>query len=525
MKIVTSEQMRQIEARSEQAGVSTDALMEKAGLAVARRVRHHAGPLIGVPITVLVGPGNNGGDGLVTARHLVRWGARVWVYLCAQRRQPDPKLAALDERGVVVRQASEDDGLRELTNALARSHVVVDSVLGTGRARPLEGTLREVFLRLAETAAAAGPQVIALDLPSGLDADSGSVDPACAGAHVTVTLGYPKLGLFAFPGADKIGALEVADIGIPAGLDEDVGLELMTDAWAAANLPVRPSDAHKGTFGRTMVVAGSANFVGAAQLAVSAATRVGAGLVTLAIPSSLQAAVAAKVTEPTYLPLPESSPGEAAPEAARQIADRLEGYDSVLVGCGLGQAPGTIAMAEELLLSGSLRTPTVVDADGLNILAQSNGVDWWERLSGRAVVTPHPGEMARLTGETTGAIQKDRLGAATASARRWNKVTVLKGAYTIVASPDGSAKVSPFANPGLASAGTGDVLAGVIAGLLSQRMTLEDAAALGVFLHGAAGEVVRQELGAAGMIAGDLLPALPRAMRDLRGIPTSVLRV
>ena len=522
MKVVTSEQMRGIEARCEAAGVSTDSLMEKAGLAVAKRVRHHLGHLTGVHVLVLVGPGNNGGDGLVAARHLQRWGARVTSYLCLDRREPDPKLAGALEHGVRVINASADDGLTALDETLALAHIVVDAVLGTGGSRAIEGLLKNVLIKVSEVVSTRHDlRIAAVDLPSGLDADTGEADPACLAADVTVALGYPKVGLYAYAAADKIGAVEIVDIGIPEGLDDNVALELelMTSGWAQSALPRRPSAAHKGDFGRTLVVAGSRNYVGAAYLAATAATRVGAGLVTIAIPESLQAVVAAKATEPTYLPLPESRSGGLDSEAAGAlIARSMDGYDALLLGCGLGQAPGTKALVERLLCSGEGLPPTVVDADGLNILAagKADGQPWWERFSEKAIITPHPGEMARLTGESTDAIQRDRVGQALLWAERWNKITVLKGAHTMVGFPTGRAMISPFANPGLASAGTGDVLAGAIAGLLSQGLGLEEAAALGVFLHGEAGERVRVELGDTGSVAGDLLPALPRVIRDLR---------
>ena len=517
MKIVTSEQMRSIDGRCPDAGVPTDTLMENAGLAVAKRVRHHLGGVMGVPVVVLVGPGNNGGDGLVVARHLHSWGARAIVYLCAGRPADDPKLAMVQDQGTPVLQASTDDGFVRLRQHLEAAKAVVDSVIGTGRLRPMHGTLREVFLALADTRSGRSDlRLIALDLPSGLDADTGAVDPVCPIADVTVTLGYPKQGLFLFPGAEHAGALETVDIGIPPGLDDDVTLELMTRDWAGPALPPRSASAHKGTFGSALVVAGCRNYVGAAYLAAMAAARSGAGLVTLAIPESIQSAVAARAVEPTYLPLPESSPGVVSPEAATIILDNLGGYDSLLVGCGIGQAPATREMVERLLYSGADLPPTVVDADGLNLLALSQNPGWWERFPSQAIVTPHPGEMSRLSGITTQEVQIDRTGGAVAMAVRWNKVTVLKGAYTVVAFPDGRAMVSPIANPGLASAGTGDVLAGAIAGLLAQGATLERAAALGVFLHGLAGDEVRGKIGDTGMLASDVLAALPGAIRDLR---------
>lgn len=516
MKIVTSTQMRLIEEGCEAAGVSTGMLMERAGLAVAQRVRRRLGHLAGVHVLVLVGRGNNGADGLVAAAHLRRWGADVTAYVCLERPTPDPWLDRARAHGVVIIHAASDETLAALRCALDPVHAVVDAVLGTGRSRPIEGRLESILRSVGDAAAGRyGPHVISVDLPSGLDADTGESDPAILDADVTVALGYPKLGLYS-PGArERSGMVEVVDIGIPAGMDDGVTLRLMSSERARTLLPERPSSAHKGDFGRALVVAGSSSYVGAAYLAASAATRVGTGLVTLAVPAGILAAVAGRVAEPTYLPLPESEPGELhAGAAAALITRSLPGYDALLVGCGLGQAPATKALVRRLLCSGVPLPPTVIDADGLNILA-SQGDGWWKRLSAPTVVTPHPGEMSRLTGASTVEIQANRAGYALCSAAEWNTVTVLKGAHTVVATPEGRAAVSPYANPGLASAGTGDVLAGVVAGLISQGVRPDDAAELGVFLHGEAGERVRDDLGAAGMVASDLLAALPGVIRDL----------
>ena len=520
VKVVSAAQMRRIEDRSEEAGVSKDTLMENAGLEVARAVRRRIGHLPGVRVVVLVGPGNNGGDGLVAARHLHRWGARVLVYLCGSRPSPDPKLDSLRELGAPIARASDDEDLAMLREWLALAHAVVDSVLGTGRSRPIEGALASILDEVScERSNRADLPLLALDVPTGLDAHTGALDPLTPQPDVTLALGYPKLGMYALPGAGSVGALEVLDIGIPPGLDHDVTVELMTAA-ASRLLPPRPLASHKGTFGRALIVAGSPNYVGAARLAALAATRVGAGLVTLAIPASLQPSVAAGATEPTFIPLPESSPGYADPErAAPLLLDAMAGYDSLLVGCGLGQDERTWGLLERLLLSGAPLPPAVVDADALNFLA-SRGNDWSESFTQGAVLTPHPGEMSRLTGEPSSRLQADRVAAATNAAETWGKVVALKGAFTVAAAPDGSVALSPFANPGLASAGTGDVLAGAIAGLLAQGVGLFNAAALGVYLHGAAGERVRAELGDAGMVATDLLPELPKVicgLAELRG--------
>ena len=520
MKIVTADQMRRIEDRSEEMGVSKDALMERAGLESALYIRRMHTPIYGVPVVVLVGPGKNGGDGLVIARHLHNWGARVSVYICRDRRAPDPKLDIVNDLGIPIIAASDDAGLAKWRELLATAHVVVDSVLGIGRIRPLQGTVRDILLLLAETKTARPDLItVAIDVPSGMDADSGSADPACPATDITLSMGYPKVGHYAYDAAARIGNLDMVSIGLPSGVDDDVHLSLMTESNMRHKLSVRPADAHKGSFGRTMVVAGSLNYIGAAYLAGSAATRVGSGLVTIALPVSIQMAVASKAIEPTYLPLAESSPGVVMPLAAGDVLEALHDYNALLLGCGMGQAADMQNFIESVLYSGSSSSesklpPTVVDADGLNTLARTTR--WWERFEDTAILTPHPGEMARLTGMSTGQVQADRIGIAIASAARWNKIVVLKGAHTVVAYPDGRAMLSPFANPGLATAGTGDVLAGCIAGLLSQGVSPEDSADLGVYLHGMTGETVCDKLGDTGMVASDLLPELPLTIRVLR---------
>lgn len=526
MKIVTADEMRRIEDRSEIAGVSKDSLMERAGLESARAVRRARAPLLGLSVVVLVGPGNNGGDGLVVARHLHRWGAMVCAYICRDRRAPDPKMDIVKASGVPVITAADDGDLSQLRRLLDTAHVVVDAVLGIGRIRPLEGTVRDILMRLTEIKARRPDMTtIAIDVPSGMDADSGAADPACPAVDITLAMGYPKVGHYAYDAAALIGTLDVVEIGLPAGLDDDVPLSLMTAENMRPLLPSRPTDAHKGSFGKTMVVAGSQNYIGAAYLAGSAATRTGSGLVTIALPASIQASVAGRAIEPTYLPLAESSPGVVSPIAAAAVLSDLPGYSGMLLGCGMGQAADMRRFIEAVLYSSDTLPRTVIDADGLNTLARTPG--WWRRLRQTAILTPHPGEMARLIGMNTTQVQSNRIGIAVESAALWNKIVVLKGAHTVVAFPDGRAMLSPFANAGLATAGTGDVLAGTIAGLISQRVSSEDAAVLGVYLHGLAGERVRDRLGDTGMVASDLLPELPLAIKTLRegGTSRSILPV
>ena len=518
MKIVTTEQMRKLERRSAEAGVTTDMLMENAGLAVAEEVRKlKGGSVAGCPITILVGPGNNGGDGLVAARHLYDWDAEVGLFLYKRPIKGDKNFKLLEERGLSYTDAEKDKGFVALADALSSSEMVIDALFGTGKLRPLEGTVKEL-LEMVKSFREKCPQlkVVAVDLPSGLDSDSGAADPACPFADVTITLAYPKVGLFGFPGSEHVGKLIVAPIGIHPRLAGDITTELIIPEWVKSVLPKRPVDANKGSFGKVLVAAGSVNYVGAAYLACAAATRVGTGLVTLATISSLQTALAAKLTEVTYVILPDADPGVIHAKGASVILDQLRNYDVLLMGCGLGQHHSTTDFVKASLFSTSTPPRAVVlDADALNILSKTP--DWYHLLNVPTVLTPHPGEMARLTGLTVAEIQANRLTIALQKAAEWQKVVVLKGAHTVIAAPDGRAKLNPSANPGLASAGTGDVLAGAIAGMLAQGLPPFDAACCGVYLHSAAGEMVRDEMGEAGMLASDLLPVLPRVIKLLKG--------
>jgi len=525
VKVVTVDEMRGIEEACAGMGRPPSVLMENAGKAVAERVVDALGSVRVVDalgsvrrqsIVLLVGPGNNGGDGLVSARHLHDWGASVSVYLLGKRPADDQNLELVRERAITCIEAAEDRGLAALAELLAGADAVIDAIFGTGRSRPLGGAFREALEVVSrERARRPGLRLFALDLPSGLDADGGSADAACLFVEETITLGFPKVGLFNATGAERVGRITTVDIGIPAELAEQVAVELITDAWARSVLPRRPLLANKGSFGKVLVVAGSERYIGAAYLACSGAMRVGAGLVTLATTPTVQSMVAAGLAEATYVPLPEAERGVFSPEAAGRLLEELGDYDVLLMGCGLGQRPPTVEFVRQVLSGqGSIRLPLVLDADALNALAGTP--DWWRELPDDAILTPHPGEMSRLAGVSVEEVQSDRSGTARRAARKWQRVVVLKGAYTVIAAPDGQCRISPMANPGLASAGTGDVLAGAIAGLRAQGLPARDAAACGVHLHGLAGEMVRARLGDAGMVAGDLLPVLPLVIRQLK---------
>jgi NAD(P)H-hydrate epimerase len=384
---------------------------------------------------------------------------------------------------------------------------------------------------LADVPTDGTPCVVAIDGPSGLDFDNGAIDEGSLKADLTVTFALPKWGQVTFPAPDWIGDLVIADIGIPDSVELPPGPELVTPDLASSWLPERPLNAHKGTFGKLMIVAGSANYTGAAILASSAAVRAGTGLVTLALPGALHSAVVPAIPEVTYVLLPNTL-GVVDEHAVPVLLEQVSGYDALLVGPGLGNTPETSKFVERLLApngpprsTGFLRDaeasggmpelpPLVVDADGLNILSEMPR--WHERLPPCSVLTPHPGEMSRLTGKPVGDIQRDRLAIAQEAAESWRHVVVLKGAFTVIAAPDREPMMLPFANPGLSSAGTGDVLAGTIAGLRAQGVQGFEAAVAGGYLHGMAGEIATRVRGRAGLAARDIVETLPAARERLR---------
>jgi ADP-dependent NAD(P)H-hydrate dehydratase / NAD(P)H-hydrate epimerase len=519
MKIVTVSQMQQAERDCSRFGISLDQLMQNAGKAVAEEVCRLAGDIRKHNILVLAGPGNNGGDGLVAARHLYDRGAgRVKVYLCERHTDNDPNLAAVQKRGIHFSEAGNDVNFSKYNEWLSEASIVLDAVFGTGKSRPLSGPFSRILAALDE-AKKQKPELrlIALDLPSGLNADSGAVDPVTPYMDDTITLGFPKIGLFNLPGAARAGRISLVDIGIPLSLVDHVRVRWLDSKSAAKMLPGRSPVSHKGSYGRVMALVGSVNYPGAAYLACSSSLRVGAGLTTLAIARSLYPILAAKLTEVTYLPLPESAPALLSAESLPWLCQQLPQYAVLLAGCGAGQSQSTRDLIEGLLLDKQVKLPPVVlDADGLNALA---GIpEWWRRFTDDAVLTPHAGEMARLLGKTIAEVQSNRLEIARESAAAWHKTVVLKGAYTVIAAADGRVDVSPFANAGLASAGTGDVLAGAVAGLAAQGLPLFEAASCAVYIHALAGEIVKDKMGDAGMLAGDLLPVLPLAIRQLKEI-------
>lgn len=532
MKVVTTEEMRRIEKEADAGGLSYATMMENAGCAVAEEIGQRV-EVTDKQVLVLVGPGNNGGDGLVAGRYLHDAGAQVTLYIWKRRVKEDENFRLAQERDISTAWAEEDADLATLNTLLEGADVIVDALLGTGISRPIEGLLKGILEVARMKTGEAKGMIVTVDVPTGLNCDTGEVDPVTVPADLTVTFAFPKLGFFLFPGAEYVGELVAADIGIPDQLAEDVQIEFTNPEMVKAVLPERPLGAHKGTFGKALLVAGSVNYTGAACLASAAATRVGTGLATLALARSLHPILASKLTEVTFLLLPENL-GVIVPEAVKLLTDRISEYDALLLGPGLGREEETVEFvhrflgleskltkprigflpSEEAVMESSL-PPMVIDADGLNALSEAP--DWWKHLKVEVVLTPHHGEMSRLMGRPVAEIEVDRMGVVRRMAQEWQQVVLLKGAYTLIATPEDRVFINPFANPGLATAGTGDVLAGAIVGLLAQGLSPRDAAIAGAYLHGLAGQMARDEVGEMGMVAGDLLPFLPMGIRELRG--------
>ncbi len=509
MHIVTVAQMRELEAQADtQYGLTSHILMQNAGKSAADLFEAHLLPhhtLNGLEVLCLIGPGNNGGDGLVIAKHLEEAGAFVNLYHWKEHK--------LSVRGEDI---NESKTATELDSAIGSADYIVDALLGTGNSRPLPDDMRSLLARVRqEREKRADLRIVAVDLPTGLNADTGEVDQEAVHADTTITLACPKQGFFFFPGRDYIGKLYVGDIGLPPELESTLQTEMPTDDLVRELLPPRPLQSNKGTFGKVMLFCGSFPYPGSAFLAGSAAGRVGAGLITLAVTEKMLPIYASSFHEATFAILPPEE--DESFTRSKALNDSLEGYRSLLIGPGLGQSSNTREVILEVLeylraMPDEKRPHLVVDADGLNNLSKLER--WWTLLPKGSVITPHPGEMGRLCGGTkVSGGNIDRLELARSKAKEWNITLILKGACTIIASPDGRTRINWLANPALAGAGTGDVLAGMTTGFLAQEgMQPFDAASAAVYLHTVAAGNVSQEIGHAGMLASDLLPQIPRAM-------------
>jgi hydroxyethylthiazole kinase-like uncharacterized protein yjeF len=521
MRLVKAAEMHSMDqAATLQYGIPGLVLMENAGLsivdAILERCWEHRPE--GKSAVILVGPGNNGGDGLVAARHLFNRGSRVKIFLIAQpelyRGDAAANMQIVKLMGIPW-QVFESAQVPVLQMAIHDSDLVIDAVFGTG----FRGVPQEPLSTLIRLVNQAGKPVLAVDLPSGLEADSGRVAGECIKAELTVTMGMPKLGLCLNPGAGFCGDLVIGDISFPPELHgEDDGCYYLID-WqmVAGILPGRQKEQHKGSFGHVAVIGGTRGYTGAVCLASGGALRSGAGQVTAVVPESLYPVLAMKLTEAMSRSAEEADGGAGFAAAARTgLQSLLERSTVLAVGPGLGQAPETAIFLKDLLRN--TRYPLVLDADALNLLSLDNELlsdpDMMKQRQ-NWVLTPHPGEMGRLLGGlSTDEVQADRVGLASQASRIWGATVVLKGARTVIATPQGKVMINSTGNPGLATGGTGDVLAGLIAGLLAQGISTVQAAVAGVYIHGLAADRLAASRGMAGLIAGDLLTEIPLILRD-----------
>jgi hydroxyethylthiazole kinase-like uncharacterized protein yjeF len=522
MKLVTVEQMQKIEQEADSKGTHYAIMMERAGKGLAEAILELSEePRI---VLALIGSGNNGGDALVALTHLLQHGWKARAYLVLPRPENDPLLDEYTKLGGEFMLAEKDRGLKRLDEALQSSQFLLDGVFGTGFKLPVKGNTAAVLKTCALNPSR--PFTIAIDCPSGVNCETGETAPETIPADLTVVMGAFKTGQFRMPAFPLMGDLHLVDLDLP----EDLAAWKATD-WQVVSeedviswLPERQLDGHKGTFGTLTIAAGSVNFTGAALLSGLAAARTGVGLVQMAVPASIHSAIASHLPDATWVLLPHEM-GVLSEKAADVLLDKLAGSQTLLLGPGLGVEPTTEKLVAALFQThhsaqsrgsigfikdthsvkeiGQNKLPSmVIDADGLKLLAKIQ--HWWTFLPTGSILTPHPGEMAVLTGESVLEIQSNRMDVAVRYAKQWNVVVVLKGAFTVIADPDGRSALIPVATSALAHAGAGDVLAGMIASLSAQGVNPFEAASAGAWLHAQCALLAAEQSHPAAVLASDL---------------------
>ena len=506
-----AEQMRVLDTWTmEESGLPGVVLMENAGKGLAELIEETLESVEGLRTAVICGRGNNGGDGFVIGRWLDRWGAEVVFYVLAEldaiQGDAAVNLKAVQTLDLPIVEVLDQEDVEDLALDLEETDLVVDALLGTGLNSPVEGRYKEVIHLINSCEAF----IASVDIPSGISADTGKVMGAAVEADLTGTFGAAKLGQAVFPGLEYCGELEVIDISIPDtapawdSVDQfEIEAEDVAEFW-----PVPGDQAHKGDCGHLMILAGSEGKTGAACLTAQGALRTGAGLVTVGCPSGVNHILENKLTEAMTLPLAQTANGFLSAKAVDSLAPFMEGKSALAFGPGIGTDPETGELLAWIVEKVPL--PLVIDADGLNLLAQNLEMIKW--CADSAVLTPHPGEMARLLKTTTEKIQADRVKAVKTLAQETGQVVVLKGARTVIGSPEGLVFINPTGNPGLASGGTGDVLTGIIGGLLSQGLNTLEAALAGVYIHGLAADMLAEEIPARGFLASEVAETVPEAV-------------
>jgi NAD(P)H-hydrate epimerase len=533
MKLVTPSEMKAIETEADEKGLTYAQMMLNAGEKVAEVILERYYDFENQTVLGLVGTGNNGGDVLVALTRLAKEGWKSRAYVAPGRPADDPLMKELENAGGQITLAEKDKNFSTLKSLKSETGVLLDGILGTGFQLPMRPEIGKILKAAGEELGRI--VVVAVDCPSGVDCDTGKAAEETISADLTVCMAAVKTGLLSFPAADYTGELQVVDIGLSEDLVnwKKVNRMVVDDEWVGSVLPYRPMNAHKGTFGSVMVVGGSVNYTGAVMLAGKSAYLGGCGLVRLAIPGSLHTAIAGALPEATWVLLPHNT-GVIAEPAADVVLKNLDRITSLLIGPGMGMEEttelflkrlfenrmkngvkagiGFVMVAQESSpVSADPLPPLVVDADALKLIVRMK--DWWKILPAGSVLTPHPGEFAVMTGLTVEQIADDRLGAAEKFAREWGQIVVLKGANTLVASPDGRTAAIAAASAALARAGSGDVLAGLIAGLLAQKMGAFEAAAAGAWIHASAGLLAAEWIGCdASVLASDIQNAIPEVM-------------
>ena len=516
--LATSDEMRRCDrAAIERHHIPSLLLMENAGAGVARTIEEHWGPVEGKSVFIFCGKGNNGGDGFVVARHLYNRGARVWTFLTgkASALRGDAKSNCQILRTIVRSDRSKRISFTELHSAkplsrLAKPDIIVDALFGTG----FSGALREPYRQLVEWINSTQVPTVAVDVPSGVNTDNGVVGNVAVRADLTVTMGIRKVGLVLNRGQECAGRTIAADIQVPRHVFERSRFKtfLIESSDILERLPHRPVLAHKYSCGKVFVIAGSVGLTGAAAMCSSSALRAGAGAVVLGVPQSLNAILEQKLTEVMTIPLPETSEQSISLQAYDEIKRMIDWSDVVALGPGLSRNQETCELVWRI--TEKINRPVLVDADGLNALSQNPRLLKRKKF-GSFILTPHAGELSRFIGLSSKEIEGDRASVARETARKFGVNLVLKGAPTVVGDPEGNVYVNSTGNPGMATAGAGDVLSGIIVGLWAQGLAPLDSALCGVYLHGLAGDLARTVYGEYSLLAMDIQEYYPHAVHDL----------
>lgn len=537
LSVLTVEETRQAEIESDQSGHTYEMMMDSAGRAIAERcsilLNSRTQPLI----SILIGKGNNGGDGLVAAHYLKQYLPEAEITLiCLYNRADDPLLQRVSHTCNII-DMEEQQGFEQIKETILHTNIIIDALFGIGIQLPLRdhavNLLQQIhsalgirmskqsstiypLIKTSETLTTTKPLIVAVDCPSGVDCDTGEVDKHTLIADETITFIGAKSGLFEFPAAHYVGNITVATIDVPTDIDtlQSAHHHVIDHSTCKTLLPLRENDSHKGTYGKLLAIVGSGNYRGAAGLASIAAYRTGAGLVTVASTGKVVDTLSSAFPELTWLSLPEHV-GSISVQAIQQLRNEIQNYTTIVLGCGFGQTQETQHLIPEILtICKENDLPIIIDADALNTLATIS--NWWNLLPSKSIITPHPGEMSRLSQASTGQIQTNRRAIAVNSAKTWSTTIVLKGAHTIIANSNGKSVISPFKTDALAKAGSGDVLAGIIGGLLAQGLDTQSAAYVGVYLHGLTGVLASETIASTrSVVATDLINHIGNAFSIL----------